>query len=262
MSPASQGAVLHQHGGHRAASAIEFGFEHHAGCRTIRSRLQFLQIGHQADHFHQQIQIGFLLRGDIDEHRGAAPVFRHQSAIGQLLLHAIGQGVGLVDLVDRNNDRNFRGVRVIDGFERLRHHAVIGGDHQHDDVGCLGSARTHAGKGFVTGRIEEHNLASEGRRLLVLNRNFVRADVLRNSARFASGNVGRADRIEQRGFTVIDVTHDGDHRRTRNSFAAPPSSVAAASATSFAACSSKVMTLVSAPKKRAISLASSVSRIG
>ena len=42
---------------------------------------------------------------------------------------------------------------------------------------------------------------------------------------------------------------------------AAPSSPAAASETSLAACSSKVITLVSAPKKRAISLASSVSSV-
>ena len=164
-----QRAVLHQHGGHRSAAAIQLGFEHDAGCRAIGSGLQFLQIGHQADHFHQQVQIGFLLGRDVDEYRGAAPVFRHQAAIGELLLHAIGHGVGLVDLVDRDDDRHFGGVGVIDGFERLRHHAVIGGHDQHDDVGGLGAARTHAGEGFVTGRIEEHDLAAVSRGCLVLN---------------------------------------------------------------------------------------------
>ena len=48
----------------------------------------------------------------------------------------------------------------------------------------------------------------------------------------------------------------------RGTASAPPSSpVAAASAISFCACSSKVITLVSAPKKRAISLASSASSV-
>ena len=123
--------------------------------------------------------------------------------------------VRLIDLVHGDNDRNFGGVRVIDGFNRLRHDAVIGGDDQHDNVGRLGSARTHAGKRFVTRRIEEHNLAPERRRFLVGNANFVGADVLRDAARFASGNVGGADRVEQRGLAVVDVAHDRDHRRTR-----------------------------------------------
>ena len=105
-----------------------------------------------------RLRLVFCLRGDIDEHGCAAPVFRHQAAIGQLLLNAVGHGVGLVDLVDRDDDRNFRGMRVIDGFKRLRHHAVVGCNHQHDDVGDLRAAGTHAGERFVTGRIEENDL--------------------------------------------------------------------------------------------------------
>jgi hypothetical protein len=84
--------------------------------------------------------------------------------------------------------------------------------------------------------------------------------VLRDAARFASGHIGRADGIEQRGLAVIDVAHDGDDGRTRDA-SAPSSLLSVASVVSFAACSSKVMTSVSAPKKRAISLASSASSV-
>jgi hypothetical protein len=149
-----------------------------------------LKIGNQADHFEQQIQIGFLFRRNIDENRLAAPIFRHQSAIGELLLHAIRQSSRFIDLVDGNNDRHFGSVCVIDGFEGLRHHAIICSDDQHNDVGCLRSTGTHTGKGFVARRVEEHNLASECGRALILNRNFVRADVLRDSARLAFSHTG------------------------------------------------------------------------
>ena len=42
------------------------------------------------------------------------------------------------------------------------------------------------------------------------------ADVLRNTAGFAIGDMGRPDRIEQRRLAVIDVAHDRDHGRTRH----------------------------------------------
>ena len=45
---------------------------------------------------------------------------------------------------------------------------------------------------------------------------FVRANVLGDATRFASSHVGQADGVEQRGLAVIDVAHDGDHRRTRH----------------------------------------------
>ncbi len=68
----------------------------------------------------------------------AAPILGQQAAIGKLLLDALGLGVGLVDLVDGHDDRHLRGAGVVDGFERLGHHAVVGGNHQDDDVGDAG----------------------------------------------------------------------------------------------------------------------------
>ena len=110
---------------------------------------------------------------------------------------------------------------VIDGFECLRHDAIVGGNDQHNDVRGLGSARTHAGKRFVTGSIKKHDLAAIRGRLRVLHRNFIRADVLGDASRFASGDVGRANRIQQCSLAVIDVAHNCDHGRTRHAFAAP-----------------------------------------
>ncbi len=40
LSPACKRAILHQHGGHRTASAIQLGFQHRSARRTIRRRLQ------------------------------------------------------------------------------------------------------------------------------------------------------------------------------------------------------------------------------
>ena len=53
----AQRAVAHQHGGHRAAAAVELGFEHRADGRTRRVGLQVLHVGHQQNHFEQQIEI-------------------------------------------------------------------------------------------------------------------------------------------------------------------------------------------------------------
>ena len=156
-----QRAVLNEHGGDGAAPAIEFRFQHDAAGGALGRGFEFLEIGDEADHFHQQVEVGFLLRRNVDEDSRTAPVFRHQAAIGELLLHAIGHGFRLVDLVDGDDDRNFGGVGVIDGFERLRHDTVVGCNDEDNDVGGLRSAGTHAGKRFVTGRIEEHDLTTE-----------------------------------------------------------------------------------------------------
>jgi hypothetical protein len=39
--------------------------------------------------------------------------------------------------------------------------------------------------------------------------------VLRNAARFAGHHVRFTNRVKQRSLSVIDVTHDRDHRRAR-----------------------------------------------
>ena len=48
----------------------------------------------------------------------------------------------------------------------------------------------------------------------------VGADVLGDAAGLARHHVGLADGVEQRRLAVVDVAHDGDHRRARNKIAA------------------------------------------
>src|SRR6516165_9366222 len=117
-------------------------------------------------HLHQQVEIGLLFGRDIDENRTSTPVFRHQAAICELFLDSLGQSVRLVNFIDRDDDGHLRGMRVIDGFEGLRHDAIVGSHDQHHDVGSLGSARAHASEGFVARRVQEHDLAPIGGRLL------------------------------------------------------------------------------------------------
>ena len=115
----------------------------------------------------------------------------------------------LVDLVDRDDDRNLRLLGVVDRLDGLRHRAVVGGDDQHDDVRHLGAAGAHRGEGLVARRIEEHDVAP-------IARDLVGADVLGDAAGLAGGDVRLADRVEQRRLAVVDVTHDRDDRRARH----------------------------------------------
>jgi hypothetical protein len=49
---------------------------------------------------------------------------------------------------------------VTDRLSCLRHHCIIGSDHDHGDIGNLGTSGTHGGKRFVTWCIEERNFFS------------------------------------------------------------------------------------------------------
>ena len=89
----------------------------------------------------------------------------------------------------------------------LGHHAVVGGHHRDDDVGCLGTARTHGGERPWPGCPEGDHAT--------LGLDVVGTDMLRNAAGFARSHLGAADVVQQRGLAVVDVTHHGHHRRTR-----------------------------------------------
>ena len=88
----------------------------------------------------------------------AAPVLGDDAVLDELLAHTVGVGAGLVDLVDGHHDRHVCGLGVVDGLDGLRHDAVVGGDHEDDDVGHLGAAGAHGREGLVAGRVDEGDL--------------------------------------------------------------------------------------------------------
>ena len=98
---------------------------------------------------------------------------------------------------------------MADRLDGLLHDAVIGRDDQHDDIGDVGAARAHRGKRLVAGRVDEGDL------LAAPQADRVGADMLRDAAGLAAGDIGLAQRVEQRGLAVVDMAHDGDHRRAR-----------------------------------------------
>ena len=61
----------------------------------------------------------------------------------------------------------------------------------------------------MAGRVEE------GQDCAALGRHLIGADMLRDAASLARHDIRVADRIQQRGLTVVDVAHDRDDRRAR-----------------------------------------------
>ncbi len=215
-----KGSILHQNGSHGATAAVKLGFKNAAHGLAPRRSLGRFDVAHQADHFEKQIEIDALLGRNLDKNRArlsrAGPFLGNQAAVGELLFDAIGVGFGLVDLVHGYDDRNLGGLGVIDGLEGLRHYAVVRRNHDDDDIRHFGAAGAHAGECFVARRVEEDDFAARCRRAFLGELHFVRADMLRDSARLAGGNVGFADGVEQRSLAVIHMAHDRDHGRARH----------------------------------------------
>ena len=73
----------------------------------------------------------------------------------------------------------------------------------------LCTARTHRRKGFVARCIEEGHLTA------LWKGHVVGPNVLGDSTRLTGDDVGIADEVQQGRFPVVNVSHDGDNRRTR-----------------------------------------------
>ena len=126
-------------------------------------------------------------------------------------MRAVEVGIGLIDLVYGDDERDTGFTDLRKRFESLRLHAIVCGDHEDCDVGDVGSSSSNSGKGRVTWRVDEGDalfLAA----LFALY--FIRGDVLRDAACFASDDIGLPDEIEEGRLTVVDVPHHHHNGRT------------------------------------------------
>src|SRR5919202_1241214 len=208
----AQRAALDQDGRDRAAALVQLALDDHTLRVHLRVGAQVQRgVGGQQDRREQVVDALTGGRGDIDEHRVAAVLLGHQPVLGELLTDLGGVGPLLVDLVDGDHDRHRGGLGVVERLDRLRHDTVVGGHDQDDDVGHLRATGTHRGERLVTRGVDEGDRALLA---LQLGLDLVGADVLGDAAGLARHHVGVADGVQQLRLPVVDVTHDGHHRRT------------------------------------------------
>src|SRR5437879_13509316 len=104
-----------------------------------------------------------------------------------------------------------RGVVMINSFNFVRSSDLIGGDDEHDDIGYVSAARAHGGEGCVTRRVDE----GECRAVVIYG---VGADVLGDATGFTSCNTRLANRIQERRFAMINMSHECDDGAARLEF--------------------------------------------
>ena len=97
---------------------------------------------------------------------------------------------------------------MVNCFKSLRHNTVICSNNKNNDIGNLSTASTHHSECFVTRSIKEGDFS-------LLCRNLICTDLLSNTARFSCNHVCVTDCIKSLCLTVVNVTHNGNNRRTR-----------------------------------------------
>merc|ERR1719310_1293217 len=107
------------------------------------------------------------------------------------------------------NDWNIRGFRVRNSLLSLRTNAVVGSYNDDGDVRHARATRTHSAECLMTRSIKEGDV------LFFITHHgadLIGADSLRDPPRLSGGNLGLVNVIQERRFTVIDVTHDRHDR--------------------------------------------------
>ena len=107
-------AGLDQRGRDRAAALVELGLDDRADRGALRVGLELLQVGHEQDHLDELVETQAGLGRHRHERHVAAVLLDHHAGLGQLGLHPLGVGVRLVDLVERDDDRHLRRLRLAD----------------------------------------------------------------------------------------------------------------------------------------------------
>ena len=131
------------------------------------------------------------------------PLLNEQVHVSQVLTDTVWVSTWLINLVDSEYHWHTGSLCMGDSLLGSRHHGVIGCDDDDGDIGGLCTTGTHGGKRFVTWSIQEGYLAT------AVQGHTVSTDVLGNTTRLTGNHIGIADIVEQRGLTVVNVTHHG-----------------------------------------------------
>jgi len=165
----------------------------------------------QQDRFKQLVQVFAGLGRNLNLQHIAAQTFNKHLMLQQGCAHFLRISGRFVDLVDGNNNRHIGSLGVVDGFNGLQHHAVIGGNNQHGNICRLGAAGAHGRESGMARRIDK------GDPVAILF-HLIGADMLGDTARFPRYHIGLADSIEQRCLAMVDMAHNGHYRRARLHF--------------------------------------------
>src|SRR6266545_4696626 len=206
-----QGAAADQDGGDRAAALVQVRLDDRPLGAPVGVGLEVqLDVGDQQDRLDQGVEVLLGLGRDVDELGLAAVLLGDQVVRGELLADPGRVGLWLVDLVDRHHDRHTGRLGVVDRLHGLGHDAVVGGHHQHGDVGDGRAACPHGGERLVARRVDERHQAP-----VLAGPDLVGTDVLGDAAGLGRDHVGVADGVQQLGLAVVDVAHDRHHRWAR-----------------------------------------------
>ena len=201
-----KGTLLDKDSRDRSAAFVQPGLDDSSLSGTVGIGLEFLHIRDQIDHLKQGIDSHTGLCGNIYTDDIAAPFFRYEVILSELGLDALRICFRTVHLVECHNDRHIGSLGMVDRFHGLRHDAVIRSDDQDCNISNGCAASTDRCKRLVSGSIQESDGFSTMYHLIC-------ADMLCDSSDLTGLYAAVADVVQNRGLTMVNVSHDDNDWR-------------------------------------------------
>ena len=201
-------SVLHEDGSKISAALVERRLDYGTRSPAVRVCLEFKQVSFQKNLLQELVHVDTLLSRDFLALVFSAPVLYEDVHVGELLTNPFRIGSRFVYLVDCKDHRDSCSLCMVDCLDGLRHDCVIGSDDDDCKVGHLCSAGTHRREGLVTRGVEEGDVSS------VRELHVVCTDVLGDTTGLTGNHISLADVVQKGCLTMVDVTHDGNHRRS------------------------------------------------
>ncbi len=202
-----QRTLLYEHRRHGTPAFVKLCLDHQTSRIPVGIRLQFQNLRCQKDRLKQVLKPLSGLGRYRNKLRGSAPVYRDQFIFRHLLFHPVNVRIGLINLVDGNDDLDPRRLGVINSLHRLGHNAVVRSHNKHRDIGRVGAAHAHCRKCLMARRIQEGDALS-------VHRHGISTDGLRDTACLLIRHIGLTDRIQQGCLTMVYMPHNTDNGRS------------------------------------------------
>ena len=198
-----QGTIGNQYGRNISTTLVERRLDDGTCSTTVRVSLQVEHVSLEEHLVEQIVNTDTLLGTDFLALILTTPLLNEQVHVSQVLTDTVWVSTWLINLVDSEYHWYTGSLRMSDSLLGSWHHRVIGCDDDDGDIGSLGTTGTHGGKRLVTWSIKEGYLAT------AFQGHTIGTDMLGNTTRLTGNHIGIADIVEQRGLTVVYVTHDG-----------------------------------------------------
>ena len=193
---------------HISTTLIKRRFDDGTSTLAIGISLQIEHLGFQKNLLKQFLNTNTLLSTDVLALVLTTPILNEEVHIRQTFLNLIRISRRLINLVDGKHYGNICSHSMIDGFLGLRHNVVIGSYYDDGNIGNLSTTCTHSGKCLVTRGVEECYVTT------VFQFHVVGTNVLSNTTGLTGDYIGLTNVVEQRGLTVIDMTHHSNDGST------------------------------------------------